>query len=59
MSLYRIREKFAYSRTGKLIATAIRNRWFPLARVHWVQQGIADGTFAKCVVPTQRHTNNT
>ena len=39
---YRIREKIAYSRAGKLAATIIRNRYFPNARVHWVQQALAE-----------------
>ena len=42
MSTYRIREKLAYSRLGKLLATWIRNRYFPAARVHWVQQALTE-----------------
>ena len=43
--LYRIMEKAAYSRVGKAAATAIRNKFFPNCRVHWVQQAIADRDF--------------
>lgn len=43
--LYRIREKLAYSRVGKIVATKIRDRYFPNARVHWIQQAIADANF--------------
>lgn len=45
--LYRIREKLAYSAAGKMVATAIRNRFYPQARIHWVQQSIADASFSK------------
>lgn len=39
---YLIREKAAYSMLGKLIATIVRNYYFPNARVHWVQQAFAE-----------------
>ena len=43
---YTIREKLAYSKAGKIIATIIRNRMFPNSRVHWVQQALADLHFS-------------
>lgn len=42
---YRIREKLAYSKAGKVLATVVRDRWFPESRVHWVQQAMADANF--------------
>lgn len=45
--LYTIREKLAYSKAGKAAATIIRNKWFPQARVHWVQQALADADFSR------------
>lgn len=39
---YRIREKLAYSLIGRLIATVVRNVWFPNCRRHWVQQAFAE-----------------
>ena len=42
MSFYRIREKRAYSKIGKLVATVARNLSWKQARVHWVQQAFAD-----------------
>jgi len=43
---YTIREKLAYSKAGKIVATIIRNRMYPDSRVHWVQQALADMHFA-------------
>jgi len=40
-------EKIAYSKIGKLIATLIQKAFYPRARVHWVQQAIADRNFSK------------
>ena len=40
--MYEIREKMAYSKIGKLIATLARNAFYKNARVHWVQQAFAD-----------------
>jgi hypothetical protein len=45
--LYRTREKLAYSRPGKFLATLLRDRYFPRSRVHWVQQALSDGCFWK------------
>ena len=42
-----ISEKLAYSKPGKFVATVIRNKYFPTARVHWVQQALADRNFSK------------
>lgn len=42
MIAYRLREKLAYSRIGKFSATFIRDRFFPNARVHWVQAAFAE-----------------
>ena len=41
---YQIREKLAYSKLGKLVATIARNLIWKRARVHWVQQAFADGS---------------
>ena len=41
-----IREKMAYSKIGKMVATLIRNRRYPNARVHWIQQALADLNFS-------------
>lgn len=46
---YRIREVLAYSALGKILATWVRDRWYPKCRVHWVQQAFADGSTAKLV----------
>jgi hypothetical protein len=43
--LYIIREKIAYSRVGKIVATVIRDVLFPNSRIHWVQQALADLRF--------------
>ncbi|CAB5187283.1 hypothetical protein UFOVP161_28 [uncultured Caudovirales phage] len=40
-------EKLVYSKPGKFIATILRNKYFPDARVHWVQQALADRNFGK------------
>jgi hypothetical protein len=45
--IYTITEKLAYSKAGKLVATIVRNRYFPTCRVHWVQQGMAEMNFSK------------
>ena len=45
MSFYRIREKLAYSKIGKFAAVVIRNRFYPFARSHWLQQSFADWSF--------------
>lgn len=42
---YRIREKIAYSTLGKTVATMLRNLIWKKARVHWVQQSMADASF--------------
>lgn len=39
---YQIREKVAYSKLGKLVATMARDLYFPSAKVHWIQQAFAD-----------------
>lgn len=43
--MYPIFEKLAYSKPGKFVATVIRNKYFPAARVHWVQQALANRNF--------------
>jgi len=43
---YQIREKIAYSKIGKMVATIVRDHFFPGSRAHWVQQAIADWNFA-------------
>jgi hypothetical protein len=45
--IYRIREKLAYSIFGKKVATLIRNKCYPHARVHWVQQAMADASLSR------------
>lgn len=45
--MYQLREKVAYSKLGKFVATIVRNKFYPEARVHWVQQAFADGRFYK------------
>ena len=45
--MYAIREKLAYSKPGKFIATILRNKYFPNARVHWIQAALADANFSK------------
>jgi len=45
--MYSLREKLAYSKAGKMVATILRNRMFPNSRVHWVQQALADMSFAR------------
>jgi hypothetical protein len=45
--LYSIREKMAYSAAGKIIAKIIRDKKYPHARIHWVQQSLADFDFTK------------
>ena len=42
---YPLREKLAYSKAGKALATIIRDCKYPNARVHWVQQALADMSF--------------
>ena len=44
---YRIREKIAYSAVGKVVATVVRNALYPNARVHWIQQSLADLNFSR------------
>jgi hypothetical protein len=39
---YTLREKLAYSKAGKALATLVRDRFYPDCRVHWVQQALAD-----------------
>lgn len=43
--VYPVCEKLAYSKIGKMIATKIRNKFYPLERVHWVQQRMAEWRF--------------
>ena len=45
MTFYSIREKLAYSKAGKLVATLIRNTIYKESRIHWVQQAMADCSF--------------
>jgi hypothetical protein len=45
--MYTIREKIAYSKIGKLVATVIRNNVYKQSRIHWVQQAIADADFSR------------
>lgn len=47
MSFYTITEKLAYSKVGKVVATMIRNAYYKEARVHWVQQAMAELSFKK------------
>ena len=47
IDMYQLREKVAYSKLGKFVATIVRNKFYPEARVHWVQQAFADGRFYK------------
>lgn len=44
---YETREKLAYSRIGKVIATVIRAVAFRDSRIHWIQQAMADADFSK------------
>lgn len=44
---YTLREKMAYSKVGKMVATVIRDRCYKGSRVHWVQQALADMDFSK------------
>jgi hypothetical protein len=44
--MYTLREKLAYSKLGKLIATALRNKVYKGSRVHWVQQAMAELNFS-------------
>ena len=46
MTLYTVTEKIAYSTIGKLVATVVRNHYFPDCRVHWVQQALTELSFA-------------
>lgn len=43
---YQLREKLAYSKIGKIIATIVRDHFYPESRVHWLQQAVADWHFA-------------
>ena len=45
--MYALREKLAYSKVGKTVATLIRNTMYKDCRVHWVQQALADLNFKK------------
>ena len=45
--MYSFREALAYSAAGKALCTLIRNAYYPKARVHWVQQALADLSFSK------------
>ena len=45
--MYSFREALAYSAAGKALATLIRNTCYPKARIHWVQQALADASFSK------------
>lgn len=45
MTAYTLREKLAYSKAGKLLATVLRNCIYKNARIHWVQQALADIDF--------------
>ena len=47
--MYQIREKLAYSKVGKFVATIVRDRRYPNSRVHWVQQAFADWNFKGAV----------
>lgn len=47
IDMHQLREKIAYSKLGKFVATIVRNKFYPEARVHWVQQAFADGRFYK------------
>jgi hypothetical protein len=45
--MYALREKLAYSKAGKAIATILRNAIYKDSRIHWVQQAMADLSFKK------------
>jgi hypothetical protein len=45
--MYVIREKLAYSKAGKFVATILRNTIYKDSRIHWVQQAMADLNFKK------------
>lgn len=45
--MYSIREKLAYSVIGKLVARLIRNKFYPNARIHWIQQALAEMNFSR------------
>ena len=47
MSLYSITEKIAYSKAGKMVATLLRNRFYPNCRIHWIQDAIATFNFSR------------